>query len=354
MKIFENLRIIELASVLAGPSVGMFFAELGAKVIKFENKLVGGDVTRNWKIANEDEDSVSAYFSSVNYNKELILVDYNNSVDIEKVKSELISADIVICNFKDGYAEKFGLDYKTLNKSNPSLIYAQLNGFESTRDRVAFDVVLQAECGYMYMNGQKDSPPTKLPLAFMDILAAHQLKEGILTALYQKSITNKGCFVSTSLEESAIASLANQASNFLMVDQIPKRIGSLHPNIAPYGEVFETLDNELVVLAIGSDKQFENLCKILNTSIFNEIDYSNNSNRVNNRVSLEKLISPFIKSMDSSELLSKCQELQVPIGKIKNMKQVFEEPLAQKMILTEKIEETITKRVKSVAFTIQD
>lgn len=354
MKIFENLKVVELASVLAGPSVGMFFAELGADVIKFENKLVGGDVTRNWRVANESSDGLSAYFCSVNYKKRYVPVDYNDAQDLALVLTEIDSADIVICNFKEGYDVKFGLDYETLKKRNSKLIYSQLGGYASNIEKVAFDVVLQADCGFMYMNGSPDSPPTKMPLAFMDVLAAHQLKEGILIALYQRSMTGKGSYVSTTLEESSIASLVNQASNYLMTNHIPQRMGSLHPNIAPYGEQFQTQDGATIVLAIGSDKQFEKFCQVLNVDLYTKTDFSTNINRVKNRNLLAQQLEPTIISWDSEQLIQQCTKAQIPVGKVKNMQEVFQSDLARNMILVEDIDGQITKRVKSVAFNLRD
>lgn len=354
MGIFEGLKVVELASVLAGPAAGMFFSELGAEVTKIENKRTNGDVTRNWKLPSEPEDRVSAYFCSVNYAKTSLLLDYSDSHDLSVLNELLASADIVICNFKHGDAQKFNLSYDVLSGVNPSLIYAQLNGFTSIPERVAFDVVLQAESGYMSMNGQSDSPPTKMPLALMDILAAHQLKEGILTALYKREKTGKGSLVETSLEQSAISSLANQATNWLMNHHIPQRIGSLHPNIAPYGEVFKTKDNKLVVLAIGSDKQFNNLCNILNDpSIYHMKIFSSNPRRVENRAELQNILEKLILQFDRDNLVDSCIKQSVPIGAVRNMEEVFENPIAKNMILEEKVGEYDTKRVQTVAFTIQ-
>jgi crotonobetainyl-CoA:carnitine CoA-transferase CaiB-like acyl-CoA transferase len=351
-EIFKDLKIVELASVLAGPSVGMFFAELGANVLKYENSLTNGDVTRTWKLPSENEASISAYFSSINYKKNHVLVDYNKKSDLDKVKNSLRDADIVICNFKHGLAEKFQLDYKTISQLNPQIIYAQLNGFDEDHFRVAFDVVLQAECGYMFMNGDKSSPPTKMPLALMDILAAHQMKEGILTAIIKRHQIKKGSYVVCSLEKSAIASLANQASNFLMANHIPQRIGSLHPNIAPYGEVFTTKDNHSIVLAIGSDKQFEKLCHLLGLNIHLDEKYKLNKSRVENRQELQVVLMESFINLNADFILDNCKKNQIPVGKIKNMEEVFQSSVAQSMILQEKVNNQITKRVSSIAFTI--
>jgi len=244
------------------------------------------------------------------------------------------------------------LDYPTINQLNPNIIYAQLNGFDEDHLRVAFDVVLQAECGYMYMNGDQNSAPTKMPLALMDILAAHQMKEGILAAIIKRYQTNKGSLVTCSLEKSAIASLANQASNYLMANHIPQRIGSLHPNIAPYGAVFTTEDGQYVVLAIGSDKQFEKLCQIMNIDIYMDDKYSNNKKRVKNRKILQEILNKSNSSLNCDFILDKFHAQQVPLGQINNMQEVFQSSVAQSMILNEEIDKQMTKRVSSVAFTI--
>jgi crotonobetainyl-CoA:carnitine CoA-transferase CaiB-like acyl-CoA transferase len=353
MSVFKDLKVVELASVLAGPAVGMFFAELGANVIKIENKKTNGDVTRNWKSSNEKTGNISAYFSSVNWGKEHLFLDYSNNKDFSKLLSLLKEADVIICNFKYGDAEKFNLTYLDLHKINNKVIYAQLNGFKSQPERVAFDVVLQAECGYMHMNGQKDSPPTKMPLAMMDLLAAHQLKEGVLVALLKREKTGKGSLVETSLEEAALSSLANQATNWLMNQEIPQRIGSMHPNIAPYGDIFTTKDNKLLVTAIGSNKQFASFCNLLGRKeIAADNKFSSNQNRLKNRIELQQILGTLILHCNRDELMKQCIQIGIPIGEIKNMEEVFSSETAQNMLLEEVVNGEKTTRIKSVAFKI--
>ena len=353
MRIFKDLKVVELASVLAGPAVGMFFAELGANVVKIENKKTNGDITRNWKSSNEKTENISAYFSSVNWGKEHLFLDYSNKEDFSKLLSLLKEADVIICNFKYGDAEKFNLTYLDVQKTNNKVIYAQLNGFKSQPERVAFDVVLQAECAYMHMNGQKDSPPTKMPLAMMDLLAAHQLKEGVLVALLKKEKTGKGSLVETSLEEAALSSLANQATNWLMNQEIPQRIGSMHPNIAPYGDIFTTKDNKLLVTAIGSNKQFASFCNLLGRKeIATDNKFSSNQNRLKNRIELQRTLETLILNYDRDELIEKCIQISIPIGAIKNMEEVFSSETAQNMLLEEVVNGEKTTRIKSVAFKI--
>jgi crotonobetainyl-CoA:carnitine CoA-transferase CaiB-like acyl-CoA transferase len=353
MGVFKDLKVVELASVLAGPAVGMFFAEMGASIIKIENKKTNGDVTRNWKSSGEKRENLSAYFSSVNWGKKHIFLDYSDENNFSRLLSLIKEADVIICNFKYGDAEKFNLTYLDLQRINNKVIYAQLNGFKSRPERVAFDVVLQAECGYMHMNGQVDSPPTKMPLALMDILAAHQLKEGILVALLKKEKTGKGSLVETSLEEAAISSLANQATNWLMNQEIPKRIGSIHPNIAPYGDIFKTKDNKLLVAAIGSNKQFISFCNLLGgKEIASDDKFLTNQNRLKNRIKLQEILAILILHCDRDELIEQCIQKNIPIGAIKNMKEVFSSEIAQNMLLEEIVNGEKTTRVKSVAFKI--
>ena len=360
MNIFQNLKIVELASVLAGPAVGMFFAELGAEVIKIENKTTGGDVTRSWQLPNEqvniDENGISdsAYFHSVNYGKKHYFLDLQSVTDREKVYDILRGCDVVISNFKKTSAEKMGMDYETIKALTPSVIYAQIYGFDDEDETPAFDVVLQAEAGFMFMNGEKGGNAVKMPVALIDLLAAHQLKEGILVALLKRERTGEGSFVSTSLYESAVASLANQATNWLMAGHIPQRIGSEHPNIAPYGDMFYTLDNKYVVLACGTEKQWLSLCKALELEdLIEDKRFKTNALRVKNRAELHAILRGVMELYGRDELIELLKKNQIPVGAIRNMPEVFENKTAQAMILEDAtLENVVTKCVKTVAFKI--
>lgn len=349
---FQHLKVIELASVLAGPATGMFFAELGAKVIKIENPKTKGDVTRHWKLSTENSDKpYSAYYASVNYNKEIIFEDISSAEGYEKVIELIKDSDIVICNFKSGDAEKFKLTANDLHKINPRLIYAVIAGFGPNDNRTAFDVVLQAESGFMSMNGTPESGPVKMPVALIDILAAHQLKEGILIALLQREKSKKGALVEVSLYDAAIASLANQASNWLTASHIAKPIGSLHPNIAPYGETFKTSDEKLIVLAVGNNKQFKDLCSVLKLDDLTQDErFLINASRVKNRMALKELLEEKIKQYHSEALIKQLISKQVPAGIIKNMKEVFEEESSKHLVLNDEI----GSRVKTAIFKISE
>jgi len=353
---FKDLKVIELASVLAGPAVGMFFAELGAQVIKIENKTTGGDVTRRWKLPNEAaETTTSAYYCSVNWHKEVHLLDLTNADERAQVHEWLRTADVVISNFKTASAKKLGVDYTTVQQLNPKLVYAQLTAFGEDDDRPAFDVVLQAEAGFLYMCGHADAEPAKMPVALIDLLAAHQLKEGILLALLHRERTGEGSLVTTSLLESAIASLANQATNWLMGGHIPQRMGTQHPNIAPYGDIFYTKDEKPVLLATGTERQFQQLCKILKMEALAKAErFATNAARVQHRSALREALVEPIKNWMRDELLQKLHEANVPAASIRTMPEVFELQKAQEMILTEELDDgRLSKRVQTVAFSMR-
>jgi crotonobetainyl-CoA:carnitine CoA-transferase CaiB-like acyl-CoA transferase len=347
----KELKIIDISTVLAGPSVATFFAELGARVTKIENPR-NPDVTRSWKLSSEDENSsVSAYFSSVNYKKEYLKLNLKNEDDRNEFLALVKNADILISNFKKGDSEKFNIKDELLFELNPRLIHGKINGFGSDSDRVAYDLILQAESGFMSMNGTKESGPVKMPVALIDVLAGHQLKEAILLALLERTTTNKGKAIEVSLYDAALCSLANQASNYLMEGKIPQRIGSLHPNIAPYGEIFETLDKKLITFAIGSDAHFVKLCHFLGLEYLpNEEEYSSNQNRVENRKKLAQLIQDEVEKLEAHSILEWMHEYHVPCGKIKDLEEVFSENSAKNLIREEEIEGKITKRISSIAF----
>ncbi|MGC6433627.1 MAG: CaiB/BaiF CoA transferase family protein [Crocinitomicaceae bacterium] len=348
---FEDLLVVDLSTVLAGPSVATFFAELGAKVIKVENKK-GYDVTRSWKLPNENKESIiSAYFSSVNYKKQYIQLNLRTEEDHQDFLQLIKVADILIMNFKHGDQEKLGLEESVLRKCNPGLIIGKISGFGKESDRVAYDLILQAETGFMSMNGTSESGPVKMPVAMIDVLAAHQLKEGILVAMLKLKESGKATTVTVSLYDAAVSSLVNQASNYLMQQHIPERIGSLHPNIAPYGEIFTTKDNAQITFAIGSNTHFEKLCDYLQLEdLKTDIRFSDNQSRVINRLLLQGKLQERIAEINADDVLKVMHNEHVPTGKIKDLKEVFENPTAQRLVREEQIYNVQTKRVTSIAF----
>ncbi len=352
---FSGLKVVELASVLAGPAVGMFFAELGAEVTKIENAATQGDVTRRWRLPGEDtQREYSAYYCSVNYRKQPIMLDLLSADGQEEALQLIREADIVLSNFKRASAQKLGMDYASLRQHRPGLIYAQLDAFGEEEALPAFDVVLQAEAGFLYMSGHPGQAPAKMPVALIDLLAAHQLKEGILLALLHRHRTGEGSFVSTSLLEAAVSSLANQATNWLMEGFIPEPMGSQHPNIAPYGDIFYTADQKPVVIAAGTEKQFQQLCLALELPhLITDRRFAQNAGRVVHRTALNALLAPAFLRHNRAQLLEQLHKAGVPVGSIRNMQEVFERPAAKALIREEKMPDgTLSRRASSLAFRI--
>ena len=350
---FKDLLVVELASVLAGPAAGLFFVECGARVIKIENAQSNGDVTRNWLNSKETGNQISAYYASVNQGKELKMLNLEIASDLNELEELLKQADIVISNFKSSSAKRWNLEVGQLHDRFPSLRIGQLDAFAEGDSRVAYDIVLQAETGYLSMTGFSDNP-ARLPIPMIDILAGHQLKEGLLMALMHRYKTGNGSIVRVNLYETAIGALANQASNYLMSGLIPKAQGTLHPNIAPYGDCFICADKKSLVLAIGSDIQFNKLLVCLDLpELIDDIRFCTNHDRLKNRNELANIFNTAFKKQERAVWLKHFEQQQIPCGAILNLEEVFQGKASQ-YIQESTIENTPTRSVKTVNFRIKE
>lgn len=331
----DDLLVLELASVLAGPRVGQFFAELGATVIKMENPRTQGDVTRHWRLPSEpDDDDRSSYFACCNSGKQSVAIDLTTDGGRDLLHQLAAQSDIVIASYRPGSAEALGADADTLRALNPKLLYGHITGYGPEAPRAGYDAVIQAESGFMHMNGTPDGPPVKMPVALMDLLAAHQLKEALLLGLIRRERTGEGGYFTVSLMQSAVSALANQATNWLVGGHVSQRMGSAHPNIAPYGTVYRTADDEAILLAVGTDRQFQRLCSVLGLDgLPNDERFATNAARVRHRGALDEHLTPAIARWTRDELLDALESQSVPAGAINDMRQVFEQPLAQTMTM---------------------
>lgn len=347
MRPLEGIKVVELATVLAGPEVGRFLAELGATVVKYEPPA--GDVTRGWRLANEDRtSSISAYFAAVNAEKSYEQLDLK-SEDGKRALTELLAdADILLSNFKPSDEELFGLTSEKLKSVNPRLIWGRIRGFVSNPDRSAFDVVLQAETGWISMTGTSEKHLSKLPVAMVDVMAAHQLKEALLLALLEREKTGRGSHWEVTLEEASLSGLANQATNYWMNNHVAQPIGTAHPNIAPYGDLLPTKDKKWAVPAIGSQSQFVRFCEILHCApLAQDLRFRSNVDRVTNRSSLVSALSEHTAHWESAHLAKACTEEKVPLGIVKSLDEVLTSSTAQDISVHEKIDGRDTQRVKS-------
>jgi crotonobetainyl-CoA:carnitine CoA-transferase CaiB-like acyl-CoA transferase len=327
-KPLAGLRVLELARILAGPWAGQILADLGADVIKVERKGVGDD-TRGWGPpfveAADGGHLGSAYFHSANRGKRSIEMDFENDEGRRVVRKLAARSDILIENFKVGGLAKFGLDYKSLASECPRLIYCSVTGFGQDgpyAKRAGYDLMAQGMGGMMDLTGMADGPPTRVGVAISDIFTGCYSVVGILAALAQREKTGKGCYVDTALVDSTVGVLANQALNFLVSNEIPKRIGNAHPNIVPYQE-FPVADGHIIV-ATGNDNQYVKFCNVLGApELANNPDYKNNVGRLKHRRELVPKLAALTSRMPRDELLSKLEAVMVPAGPINNLEQVF-------------------------------
>ena len=327
-KPLAGLRVLELARILAGPWAGQMLADLGADVIKVERKGPGDD-TRAWGppfVEGTDGKHIgSAYFHAANRGKRSIEVDFDSDEGRRIVHKLAARSDVLIENFKVGGLAKFGLDYKSLAPECPHLIYCSVTGFGQDgpyAKRAGYDLMAQGMGGMMDLTGMADGPPTRVGVAISDIFTGCYSVVGILAALAQREKTGKGCYVDTALVDSTVGVLANQALNFLVSGEIPKRIGNSHPNIVPYQE-FPVADGHVIV-ATGNDNQYVKFCNVIGgPELAQNPAYKDNIARLKSRNELVGKLSALTSKMKRDDLLAKLEAQGVPAGPINNLDQVF-------------------------------
>jgi crotonobetainyl-CoA:carnitine CoA-transferase CaiB-like acyl-CoA transferase len=329
-KPLAGLRVLELARILAGPWAGQMLADLGADVIKVERKGPGDD-TRAWGppfVEGTDGKHIgSAYFHSANRGKRSIEVDFDSDEGRRVIHKLAARSDVLIENFKVGGLAKFGLDYKSLAPECPRLIYCSGSGFGQDgayAERAGYDRMAQGMGGMMDLTGMADGPPTRVGVAISDIFTGCYAVVGILAALAQREKTGKGCYVDTALVDSTVGVLANQALNYLVSGEIPKRIGNSHPNIVPYQE-FPVADGHVIV-ATGNDNQYVKFCSVIGgPELAQNPAYKDNIGRLKNRNELVGKLSALTAKMKRDDLLAKLEAQGVPAGPINSLDQVFDD-----------------------------
>jgi glutaryl-CoA transferase len=326
-----GLRVLELARILAGPWAGQILADLGADVIKVERKGAGDD-TRGWGppfVEGKDGAHLSAaYFHATNRGKRSIELDFESEEGRRIVKKLAARSDILIENFKVGGLAKFGLDYKSLAPENPRLIYCSVTGYGQDgpyAPRAGYDLMAQGMGGIMSITGTPDGKPMRVGVPMSDIFTGVYSAVGILAALAQREKTGKGAYVDTSLLDSTVGVLANQALNYLASEQIPPRTGNAHPNIVPYQE-FPAADGHLMISG-GNDGQYVKLCQVLGApDLAEDPKYKTNAGRLQHRDELIGKLSALTSRFKRDDLLGKLEAVNLPAGPINDLAQVFADP----------------------------
>ena len=319
----SGLLVLDLTRVLVGPYCTMILSDLGARVIKVEAPEVGDD-SRNFGPFIEDQ---SAYFMSLNRNKESIALNLKNEKDKKIFEKILPKADILIENFKPGTLSKWGYGWENLKDKYPKLIYASASGFGQTgplKGLPAYDMVVQGMGGLMSVTGQPDSEPTRVGTSIGDITAGLFTAIGINAALYDRQKTGKGMYIDVAMLDCQIAILENAVARYLTKGEIPKPMGSRHPSISPF-EAFKTKDS-YVIIAAGNDKLFEGMCKVFNLSLYEDDKFRTNANRNKNIDELKKILENELKKNTTAYWCKILEENKIPCGPINNIKEVVDSP----------------------------
>ena len=327
----HGLNVVELARVLAGPWAGQTLADLGAEVIKVESPE--GDDTRKWgpPFIEHDGDVSAAYYHSTNRGKSSVTADFTTPEGRALVENLVRDADVLIENFKVGGLAKYGLDYQSLAKINPRLVYCSITGFGQTgpyAHRPGYDYIIQGMCGLMSITGDTVGQPQKAGIAVTDIFTGLYAVIAIQAALVQRQTTGRGQHIDMALLDCGVAIMANQALNYLASGTPPTRMGNAHQNLVPY-QVFDCADG-WIVIATGNDGQYRRLCAILGRDdLAADPAYASNAGRIAGRETLIAALTDETKKRKKADLLAACEAHGIPAGPINDLAEVFADPQVQ-------------------------
>jgi formyl-CoA transferase len=335
-QILEGIRVLDLTRVLAGPWATQMLADLGAEVLKIERPNRGDD-TRQWgppflKDRAGSDTADSAYYLGCNRGKKSITLDIAQEEGRDLVRDLSRHCDVLVENFKVGDLARRGLDYATLSKDNPGLVYCSITGFGQDgpyRDRPGYDFMIQGLGGLMSVTGERDDlpggGPQKVGVAVADLFTGMYSTSAILAALFHKMRTGEGQHIDMALLDVQVAMLANLSSAYLCSGEVPKRMGNAHQAIVPY-HVFAASD-EFLIVAVGNDGQFARFCEVIGAADWAADErFARNPGRVRHRDLLVGMIAARMKAKPAREWLASLERAGVPCGPINDLSQVFDDP----------------------------
>jgi crotonobetainyl-CoA:carnitine CoA-transferase CaiB-like acyl-CoA transferase len=306
--------VADFSRILAGPYATMLMADLGAEVIKVEGPH--GDDTRTW--SPPVREGVSTYFLGVNRNKRSIALDLKDPEDMAVAQALAARADIVIENFRPGGLARFGLDYETVEATNPRVVYASISGFgsgEKGRELPGYDLIVQAISGLMSLTGAPDGEPFRAGISVFDVMAGLHATIGVLAAVNRRHETGRGQHVEVNLLSSALSGLVNQSSAYVAGGVVPTRMGNSHPSLFPY-EPLPCSDRDLIVTA-GNNGQFRKLCGVLGVpELAEDPRFARNEDRTANRDVLRPLLVERLSTRTAMEWFDDIIGAGVPCGPI--------------------------------------
>jgi formyl-CoA transferase/CoA:oxalate CoA-transferase len=330
-----GLTIVDLTRVLSGPYCTMLAADMGARVIKIEHPRRGDD-TRAWGppfTAGE-----SAYYLSVNRNKESVALDYTTAGGRQVLDALIAKADVVVENFRPGTLDARGLGYVDLAQKHPSLIYVSISGFGHTgprKEEAGYDAVIQAEGGLMSITGSPDGPPVRLGVAVADIAAGMFAFQGLLLALISRGTTGRGQHVDVALLDAVTSLLTYQAGRYFATGQSPDRLGNRHATIVPYN-TFDTADGVLV-LAVGNDDQFQRFCQVAQLpDAAQDNRFITNAGRVEHHDALQPILAGALAGRSAEDWATLLRAAGVPCGAVRSIGDALNDPqsIARQMVET--------------------
>jgi len=338
----SGVKVLDLSRILAGPTCTQMLGDLGATVLKIENPRSGGDDTRQWGPpyvvdAEGNQSDLSAYFMSANRNKRSVEVDITTSDGQATIRRLAAHADILLENFKPGGLRKYGLDYDSLRKDFPHLVYGSISGYGQTgpnAHKPGYDLMAQGYGGIMSLTGEPDGRPMKVGVGIADVMCGMYACVGILAALRHKEQTGEGQQVDIALVDAQIAWLINEGVATLNTGRAPKRRGNEHPSIVPYG-LYETADGH-VILAVGNDSQFGRFLQFLGLEgLARDPRFATNPARLEHRDALADIIVPAIRQHTTDAVIAAMEERKVPAGPVQTLDQVFasDQVAARKMAI---------------------
>lgn len=310
---FDGLIIADFGRVLAGPYCTMLLADLGATVIKVESPL--GDDTRNWVPPRYQDEST--YFLSINRNKQSVVLDFTDPADLQLAHELAARADVVIQNFRPGGLVGYELDYDSVVKTNPNVVYASLSGFGTTggADLPGYDLLVQALSGLMDVTGGQTTEGYRSGVAVFDVIAGLHTAIAIASALFHRQRTGVGQHVELNLMSSALSGMVNQTGGFALTGKVPSRMGNDHPSIYPFSPI-PTAEGD-IVLAVGNDSQFRRLCRDLGSpELAEEPRFATNAQRSANRDELRPLLTDLLSSRTANEWFDLLSASGIPCAPI--------------------------------------